>query len=376
MVPEPNFPVRPDEFVGRSQQIDIFRQALQQGLHTGRTASFAVLGDWGIGKSSLLLKFAALCSQPPFATLPVLISASSDIRDYLRLAETLLDKFADALLGVPNMEAPLRAELHDWRFKRVNFGSVGLESESPRLFLSSGSSLLRHTLKEAWDHFLRTARLNGAVFFLDDLQNVTSISKEDLALMIRDQFQAFGIEVMNYSVCFSVKPDYFAGTKALADPAVRFYTKFYLEPFTFEETLQYMRSVFGLPLDVSEKVAAWLQEKTRGHPYFLACICKYLMATAKQIQPHKLGTYWLAILDQLGLEKFCSDVSKLSAKELELVHHFATLGEGEVSVEHVSAKFQREYFARLAAKDLLIRTGRGRYKLYHPLFREFLRQTQ
>ena len=100
------------------------------------------------------------------------------------------------------------------------------------------------------------------------------------------------------------------------------------------------------------------------------------MATAKQIQPHKLETYWPAILDELGHKKFCSDVSKLSAKELELIHQFASLGEGEVSVKHVSGKFQREYFARLVAKDLLIRTGRGRYKLYHPLFREFVRQTQ
>jgi len=92
---------------------------------------------------------------------------------------------------------------------------------------------------------------------------------------------------MNYSFCFSANPDYFAGTKALADPAVRSgwkklghekrmraYTKLYLEPFTFEETLEYARSVFGLPLDISEKVAAWLHEKTLGHPYFLACICK------------------------------------------------------------------------------------------------------
>jgi len=376
MLPQPNFPVRADEFVGRPQQVEIFRQSLQQGLQTGRTASFAVLGDWGIGKSSLLLKFATLCTQPPFEMLPVFLSASSDIRDYLRLAEILLDKYADALLAVPKMQARLRTELQNWRFKRITFGGVGLKRESPRLFLSSGSSLLRHTLKEAWDHFLRPARLNGAIFFLDDLQNITTISKEDLALMIRDQFQSLGIEVMNYSVCFSAKPDYFARTKALADPAVRFYTKFYLEPFTFEETLEYIRSVFGLPLDISEKVAAWLQEKTRGHPYFLACICKYLIATAKQIQPHKLETYWPAILDQVGCDKFCLDVSKLSAKELELVHQFATLGEGEVSVEHFSGKFQREYFARLVEKDLLIRTGRGRYKLYHPLFRKFLRQTQ
>ena len=159
MLPEPNFPVRPEEFIGRRRQIEIFCQALQQGLQAGRTASFAILGDWGIGKSSLLLKFAALSSQPSFAMLPVFISASGDVRDYLRLAENLLDKFTDALLAVPTMQARLRVELRDWRLKRINLGGVGLERESPRLFLSSGSSLLRHKLKEAWDHFLPQARL-------------------------------------------------------------------------------------------------------------------------------------------------------------------------------------------------------------------------
>jgi hypothetical protein len=280
VVPDPNFPVRPDEFVGR-RQIEVFRQSLQQGLVTGRTASFAVLGDWGTGKSRLLLKLATLCAQPPFAMLPVLISVSTDIRDYLRLAETLLDKFTGALLCVPKIKAPLRAELHYWRFKRVNLGRGGLGCESLRLFLSTGSSLLGHMLKEAWDHFLRPAQLNGAVFFLDDLQNIPTISKADLTLMIRDQFQRLRIEVMNYSVCFSAKPDYFAGTKALADPAVRFYTKLCLEPFAFQETLEYARSVFALPPVTSQKVAAWLHEKTVGHPYFLSCICKYLMTTAK-----------------------------------------------------------------------------------------------
>jgi hypothetical protein len=131
VLPEPNFPIRPDEFVGRRQQIEVFRQVLRQGLAAGRTSSFAILGDWGIGKSSLLLKFAAVCSEPAFAILPVLFSASSDIHDYLRLAESLLDKFGDALLAVPNLQARLRTELRNWKFRRLNFGAVGLERQSP-----------------------------------------------------------------------------------------------------------------------------------------------------------------------------------------------------------------------------------------------------
>ena len=375
MRPEPNFPVRPDEFVGRSHHIEAFREALQQGLTAGRTSSFAILGDWGIGKSSLLLKFAAVCAKPEFAFLPILFSASTDIHDYMRLAESLLDKFGDALLAMPNLEARLRAELRNWRLKRLNLGAVGLERHSRHLFLSSGSSLLRHKLKDAWDHFFRRAQLNGAIFFLDDLQNI-SIGKSELALTIRDQFQFFGIEGMNYSVCFSAKPDYFAETKSLAEPAVRFYTKVYLEPFTLEETIEYTRSVFGTSPDTTAIIAAWLHEKTLGHPYFLAFVCKRLSAQKGQIHPLNLEAIWPAIFDQLGLEKFRSDISQLSAQDLGLIHQLASLSEIEIPAHHIGGKFHRQYFARLIEKGLLIRRGRGLYKLYHPLFREFLRRTQ
>src|SRR5690348_15753400 len=133
MLPEPNFPVKPDDFVGRTEQIEEFRRALQFGLVTGRTSSFAILGDWGVGKSSLLLKFATVCTEPAFAMLPVFISASKDIHDYLRLAESMLDKFVEALMAVPNLQTRLQAELQNWRFKRVGLGGFDLEREPRRL---------------------------------------------------------------------------------------------------------------------------------------------------------------------------------------------------------------------------------------------------
>jgi hypothetical protein len=74
-----------------------------------------------------------------------------------------------------------------------------LGRETPNLFVSSGSSLLRDTLGEGRDRFLRPARLNGAIFFVDDLPNVTAIYKADLLITITNQFQWFGIESMNYS---------------------------------------------------------------------------------------------------------------------------------------------------------------------------------
>jgi hypothetical protein len=376
VIPEPNFPVRPEAFIGRHAQIESFRQALQQASVTGRTSSFAILGDWGVGKSSLLLKFANLCAQSSFNLLPVFISVSKDVHDYLRLAESLLDKFAEALLTGPHLQARLRAELRNWRLKRVSWGGVDLERESPRLFLSSGSSLLRHTLKEAWDRFLKVAGLNGAIFFLDDLQNVADISKADLALTIRDQFQSFGIEGLNYSVCFSAKSDYFAETKGLAEPAARFYGKLYLSPFSRDETAEYTRSIFGGSQTISRPLTDWLYQKTLGHPYFLAFICRQLTLEDSISHTDRLGRVWPIIFEQLGREKFRSDIAQLSRKEIELINEFARYGEDELTIHQLGPKFQREYFGRLTDRGLLVRMARGRYKLYHPLFHAFLQQNE
>jgi hypothetical protein len=82
VLPEPNYPVSPEQFIGRKTSSEAFTLALQQGLAAGRISSFAVLGDWGIGKSSLLLKFAAICSDPKYVILPVLVPVSTDYGDY------------------------------------------------------------------------------------------------------------------------------------------------------------------------------------------------------------------------------------------------------------------------------------------------------
>lgn len=370
MLPEPSFPANPADFIGRAPEIESFKAALHQSLVTKRMPSFAVLGNWGIGKSSLLFKLAACCCalQPPM--LPVHLSISQDIGDYLRFAESLADKLADALAASDSLTAKLRTEARNWKFKQFRAGPLTAEREAPRRFLTSGSALLRHRLAEAWRHFIRPAQLAGGVFFLDDLQNL-SLTCGDTALIIRDQFQAFAIEGMNFSVCFSAKPDYFSVVHSFAEPAVRFYSKLILAPFTFSETSEYTRAVFDQKANV-QSLAHWLYEKTLGHPYFLAFICRELLDRGTD-SPAKL---WPEISVQLEREKFQSDIVQLSEKDIALLRTLATTDQDEFSPTPFAKQFQHEYFGRLTDRGLLIRSRRGRYKLYHQLFREFLRQTQ
>lgn len=375
MLPEPNFPVNPDEFIGRKGHLDAFTEALRYSTLTGRMASFAVLGDWGIGKSSLLLKLAATCSDSAFRMLPVTLSVSKDISDYMRFAEMLCDRLAHALLTSASLAGRLRAEIENWKLTRVSVGALTVDRQSRRYFLSSGSALLRHALLEAWTHFIRPAYA-GATFFLDDLQNLAAPTMQDTALIVRDQFQSFGVEGINLSVCFSARSDYFSGLRSFAEPAVRFYNKCMLQQFSLQETTEYVRSVFGSTSLDLQHLAEWLHGKTLGHPYFLAFVSRELWSLYHTQQFADATLLWPVIFHRLEEGKFNADLERLSEKEVALLRAAALTDQSEFNPAPLVQKYPHQYFKRLTEAGLLTRTGRGRYRLYHPLFREFLQQTK
>ncbi len=373
MLPEPNFPVKPGDFIGRQAHLDTFAESLRHTTTTGRMASFAVLGDWGIGKSSLLLKLAATCAD--YRMLPVTLSVSKDMSDYLKFAEALCDRLGHALLASDSRATRVRAEIENWKLTRVSVGALTVDRQSRRYFLSSGSALLRHALIEAWEHFIRPTYA-GAIFFLDDLHNLATPTLQDSALIVRDQFQSFGIEGVNLSVCFSAKRDYFSGIRTFAEPAVRFYNKCALEPFTPEETLQYTRAAFGSTGLDSLKLAEWLHSKTLGHPYFLAFISRELWSHYHVRPFANAASHWPVVFSRLEQVKFSADLAQLSEKEIALLCAIAADDVDEFHPAKLVRKFHPQYFKRLGEKGLLIRSARGRYRLYHPLFRQFLQQQE
>src|SRR5437764_7614449 len=159
------------------------------------------------------------------------------------------------------------------------------------------------------------------MFFLDDLHNLPTAAHT--ALPIRYQFQSFGVDGLNYSVCFSARADYFSGIRSFAEPAVRFYNKVYLAAFTFEETSGYVQAVFGTKPDQARPLADWLFDKTLGHPFFLAFISRQLLFHARGSLPVSPARHWPEIFGQLEKEKFSSDLGQVSDREKELLRAIA-----------------------------------------------------
>ena len=89
--------------------------------------------------------------------LPVTLSVSKDISDYMKFAQALCDRLADALLASDSLGTKIRAEIENWKVTRVSVGALAVDRKPRHYFLSSGSGLLRHALSEAWEQFIRPA---------------------------------------------------------------------------------------------------------------------------------------------------------------------------------------------------------------------------
>jgi hypothetical protein len=204
-------------------------------------------------------------------------------------------------------------------FHRRIFGRALDFSVSWALSISRGSNFRavpdpQHALHDAWRQFIRPAQLNGVILFLDDLHNLVSPSAEGIALTLRDQFQEFALQGLNYSLCFSARADYFSEIRAFAEPAARFYDKIYLASFTSPaETQEYAAAVFGDSAPIYQ-VSEWLYGKTLGHLYFLAFVSRQLLTLA-QGTLSDLELFWPVIFRPLEHEKFRSDLANITEKE-------------------------------------------------------------
>jgi UDP-N-acetylenolpyruvoylglucosamine reductase len=69
--------------------------------------------------------------------------------------------------------------------------------------------------------------------------------------------------------------------------------------------------------------------------------------------------------------RFEGDIEKTTESEKIILLRMARLRKEEVSPLDVKAA--GSLFERLVKKDLIIKVGRGKYKLYHSLFKEYLK---
>lgn len=374
----PTFPVNPEYFVNRVEVIDSFRTAVGRSVKTRLPTpdNIAILGEWGLGKSSLLRKFETLCAEDfedrkIFSALVELIPASCT--SFNQLAAKIIDDVDRNITAKTALPLKARNKIKEWRINSIN--AFGLHAERKEKTEQHPATALRNSLVELW-RIVEGMGGDTMLLMLDDLHYLSEKYPDGL-YDLRGIFQGLPRDGCNFIVIVTGKKELFAEIRELAEPLSRFFNiKHSLSPFGLEETKAAITKpikLAGLNIIIEDNVLKKIHELTRGHPFFIHFIMRELVTIKERgkITESDFDGAYETIQKTMEREKFDIDFSIASPKEKQVLLEAAKLDD-LFSPSDIKTKGARLQLSFLLKKNLLMKHERGEYSLYHPLFREYL----
>jgi hypothetical protein len=130
---------------------------------------------------------------------------------------------------------------------------------------------------------------------------------------------------------------------------------------------------------IDEDAGRLVYQRTSGHPYFLKKICHEIFNLADgqgDVDVSWLNRRWSAIENRLARDRFRGEVDGLPEAERNVLFLASLLDEQfqALTLREELKKAPDVALKRLVERELLRRPTRGLYEIYHPLFRDYVRQ--
>jgi ActR/RegA family two-component response regulator len=375
--------VEPTVFGGRTQELEFFEQRLNRALHSRFCEHFLVLGNWGIGKSTLLKEYKKICQSRGYIASTVPLEA-------LQPGTKLTEAACSVVEGVVR-DLPYPID----RFKKAAsfFESIGIS------VLGTGLQLKRDTSKKELSPmaFLHDTRINlwkdledktGVfVILLDDLDNFMAVPeiittlKQTLSMdsIIRTKILVgIASTPTNWQELTSIKKHH---------PLSRYFlSRVELGPLTENELKETIfKSLAGTGISFSTDVIDRVFEYTEGHPFEMQVLCNHLFNN--QLSRRVDIDFWdkalQTTLNDMGTAVFDHWFGQASGEEAKVLRIIAE-AEAPISAKEinriseartfkVSSGNITKYLQRLVEKRLVNKSGRGLYSLPDRMFRAYVR---
>jgi len=373
MIPDPYIPeqvVDPDDFVGRSEEVEKFETFLDFSIK-GKSRNIAIIGDWGIGKTALLRKFEDIACRNNSP------SARFDVRKDMGLPEfqqRLLLEVKAALSLHEKLSAKAKDFLSGFD---VSMGYAGLSVKQ----IGDQTIDFRQKLLEMWDGLKDS--IPAVLVMLDNAEGLKQISGANEEL--RNTFQRLSEYDCKYVLIIAGKPDLFAGITSIYEPFARFFNFIELNPFTYEETKDAIEKPLENIHDLEfEQDAIWeIYRISEGHPFIVRSMCSTMYIAMRGeglITSSTVEKFMPRILYDLGKKVFSDRFAQASPVEQRILISMASFAGGNLNYSDIaemsgtSKKKIGTFLSRLTEKDLIRKVERGQYELFHPLFKEYLKE--
>jgi len=371
----PGSAIDPRYFVGREKELEQFRTYLKTSKE-GNPQNIAVLGERGIGKTSLLRKFENIAEKSNCLAvrgeLDESINSLSALTEYILTLTKDVGETKGSIIGLKSA----RDFFRDYNFDGFTIDLKLLETEASRKSppIQIG---FRRELKKIWDNVRKDSP--AVVIMLDEAEHLGKI--EGSLSLLRNVFSRLSEERCGYLFIISGKLDLFRKIKKIHSPMARFFRPMelgFLSPEESKEAIEKPLSDKGI--SISNEVKELIVRRSQGHPFIIQTMGFYLYENSAEIidievyekaYPHVMD----ALVTQLFYDLY-SDASPTERRVLEAISKLDldTFSPSDISeVMGKGVNWIAPKLSDLVKKGCIGKIERGRYELFHPLFREYVK---
>lgn len=378
-------PTDPRYYANRSDLLEAFKQCVTEvKISKGITKStnIAVFGRWGIGKTSTLYKFRDLLRNElhdvkVFSSLVSLKPANCADADTFSVAvlENLFNDYECTSSLPEKVRNFIKNELKiidNWKITKL------LPPEMER----KQKEITAITFKAALLRFWKVLKDNGfdlAIIMLDDIHYVLAHEKGELLYDLRTDIQTLSASGCRFMFVITGPAALYPDIRDKAEPFTRLFERFDLEPFNLAGTKELIEKPLRtehIDLKISDAVMRKLHEITEGHPYFITLIMRDVLKQKKEgmLSLDEFIRMYPDIIKHFARIKFNDDFAKATDGEKKVLYKMAVSNKQEIAPNDIGGAKITKFLERLVEKDLVLKIARGRYSIYNPLFKEYLRR--
>ncbi len=354
----------PRVFGGRDQDLSAFKSILEEVV-SSRPNHLITLGEWGIGKTSLLKQFRRIVQEAGY---PACMCSMSGFTKGDKPMDAIYLIAEEMLMGFP------KAGLDPERF-------LGLFSKKKTLL--QAQTQFTKFLLELW----KTLDARLAVVLVDDLQNLLPISNTiDILRAVLSKEEI--IQNTKFLFVLSSTPAGWSTFLDKHDPVGRFFRKrLNVESLDREDVTRTVgRTLEDTGVEFSEGVKERIFEYTGGHPYEVQLLSSHLYdgQIEGKVSDGSWGNALNNTLKELGRDYFSMLLARASDREKELLKILAE-EKRAISIKEFremmivgphARRFPianiKNFLYRLEEKGIIIRDQKGSFDIPDRMFREFV----
>ncbi|HMK47997.1 MAG TPA: P-loop NTPase fold protein [Methanocella sp.] len=382
-------PTNPKYYANREELLSTFIHnviAVSESEGITRPINISVMGSWGMGKTSTLLKFRDMIKSSSgnaqiFSAYVSLSPASCTDSEtfFVYLMESVFRQYESTVALPQKVLDFIREELNvfeKWRIAKISMNpEIERRERLPLRAVNFNETMLRF-----WEK-LQCGGVKLAVIMLDDI-HYALLGQGNARLLydLRTAMQTLSAADTQYMFIITGPVDLYPVIRDKAEPFTRLFERFDLKPFDIEGTRQLIeRPLFTecIRLEIDEAVVYRIYQITGGHPYFLTLAMRDILDMKRE------GRLTLARFERLRPElirhfariKFRDDLGRASNTERKLLFQMAVFSSA-VAPSELDGSGTVRLLDRLVKKELVVKVARGKYRLYNPLFREYLKNAR